>query len=131
MKIVTYVMLVCLFLFGCATQPIPTNMATPVAANTVLCQSSEDSGDVIVKRDSGLYGSGCAAYIYFDGKQITKLWPSQKMECSLSQGKHIVSVKMCFGTLKEKAIFVERSETLILRVGVDSAGSVFISETAF
>ena len=93
MKIIVITILV--MMMGCATSPIPTKDALLISGDQLLSnkysEKFENSGEVIVKRDSGVMGSACAIKIFVDGEIIAELDTEEKVVLHLSPGEHILS----------------------------------------
>ena len=71
-----------LALVGCATKPVSNEQATPVPEkqiiSTALLEKRDGTGEVIIKRDSGFFGSACFSRVYVDGKEVADLGTAQK-----------------------------------------------------
>lgn len=126
-------------LTGCASTPVSNQAAKPVPAQRVIDPSltmrvSEDSGQVIIKRDAGFGGSACLTQIFMDGKILAEIDPSEKFTFYPSTGEHIFSVQpkgMCGGGMVETAGVVKKDGVLTYRVGYGSNGDFGIYRTAF
>lgn len=125
-------------LIGCATQPVSTTQAVPVPPDRILTpellQQSEGRGAVIVKRDSGLGGSGCSARLFVNAKPTADLRPSERVVLYLIPGDYILSAQpngLCGGGLVETRVRVTPQETATLRMGYGSAGDFTFTPTAF
>jgi hypothetical protein len=59
--------------------------------HATLLQNTENSGEVTVKRDSGMMGSGCLSRVYIDAKAVADLDTSEKVVLHLKEGDHIIS----------------------------------------
>ena len=64
-----------MFLTGCATKPISTELAKPAPAKQIidatLFSKKPGTGEVVIKRDSGYVGSACLIRVYIDGRSAT------------------------------------------------------------
>ena len=69
-------------LAGCSTQPVNTEQASIVPPDRVwdkkATNKTPDTGEIIVKRDSGFIGSACLASVYLDGNPIADLNTREK-----------------------------------------------------
>lgn len=125
-------------LVGCATQPVPTSEAQFVPEDRILdpvyLKKLPDSGEVIVKRDSGIGGSACDTRIFVDGKPMADLATSEKVSFHLKESDYIISAwpkNPCGGGMVETRVTVKRNQTLTFRVGYGSNGDFGMYPTAF
>jgi type IV pilus biogenesis protein CpaD/CtpE len=130
--------LIAFALTGCATQPVSTAEAVPVPRERILSseflQQIEGSGTVIVKRDSGIGGSGCSARLFVDAKPTADLRTSERVVLHLPNGDHILSAQpngLCGGGVVETRVRVTSLETATFRMGYGTAGDFTLSPTAF
>ncbi len=84
-----------LALVGCATKPVSNEQATPVPEkqiiSTALLEKRDGTGEVIIKRDSGFFGSACFSRVYVDGKEVADLGTAQKVVVYPTIGDHVFS----------------------------------------
>jgi type IV pilus biogenesis protein CpaD/CtpE len=127
-----------LSLVGCASQPISNLEANPVPANRILdtqyLNSSPNTGEVTVKRDSGFAGSACSTRVYVDGKHIADIRPAEKVVLYLPEGEHILSAEpngICGGNMTEVKAVVKAGSHSNYRYGTSGNGSPSIYPTAF
>lgn len=130
--------LIAVALAGCATQPVSIAEAVPVPRERILSseflQPIEGSGTVIVKRDSGIVGSGCSARLFVDAKAIADLRTSERVTLYLQTGEHILSAQpngLCGGGMVEVRVRATSRETATFRMGYGTAGDFTLSPTAF
>lgn len=130
--------LVALALTGCATQPVSTAEAVPVPRDRILApellQQEYGRGAVIIKRDSGLGGSGCSARVFVNAKPAADLRPSERVILHLPAGDHILSAQpngICGGGMVETRVRVTPTETATFRMGYGTAGDFTFTPTAF
>jgi hypothetical protein len=123
---------------GCASTPIPNEEAQPVPGKQILqtdlLVKKDNTGKVIIKRDSGFVGSMCLSRVYVDGKELADLDPAQKIEIYPTVGSHIFSTKprgICAGGIKELEGKVAKDGALIYRIGYGAGGDHGIYPTAF
>ena len=127
-----------LILSGCSTQPVPTEVATNVTVDRVwdkkIVNKTENSGTIIIKRDSGFVGSACLISVYLDGKAVADLSSREKVIFYPLAGRHILSATphgWCAGGMVETGADVELNKPLIYRVGYGANGDFRLSPTAF
>lgn len=123
---------------GCATKPIATSDASPVPKERIIdaafLQNSPSSGEVIIKRDTGLKGSGCATRVFVNSKPVADIRPGEKIGIYLPEGEHILSVypnDPCGGGLVETKATVKLGGSYIYRIGSMSNAGIGIYPTAF
>ncbi|HEY0342105.1 MAG TPA: hypothetical protein VGC34_14965, partial [Steroidobacteraceae bacterium] len=89
------VLLLTCLLSGCATSPVSTDAARTVPDSRVLTPrwrtSAPSSGTLLVKRDSGFLGGGCAIRLSIDGVPAADLRTSEKIEFDLPPGEHLLA----------------------------------------
>lgn len=131
-------LLAILFLAGCATKPVSNEAAQPVPEKQILNRDllteKENTGKVIIKRDSGFMGSACFSRVYLDGKEIADLDPAQKIELYPPVGRHIFSAwpkGACGGGMSEQEGMVESGKVIMYRIGYGTNGDYGIYPTAF
>lgn len=137
MKKILLVMIV-LGLSSCATKPVTNEQAKVVSDSQILDKSllskKENTGLVIIKRDSGFMGSACLTRVYVDGKEIADLDTSEKVTIYPLVGDHIFSAwpkGLCGGGMSEQSGKVNTDKTLMYRVGYGTNGDFGIYPTAF
>lgn len=123
---------------GCATKPVTNEQAQNIPAKQILDSSffskKEGTGEVIIKRDSGVMGSACMTRVYLDGKEIADLDTAQKAVIYPKVGNHIFSAwpkGMCGGGMSEQSGTVIDGKTLMYRIGYGTNGDFGIYPTAF
>lgn len=123
---------------GCATKPVTNEQAQNIPAKQILDSSffskKEGTGEVIIKRDSGVMGSACMTRVYLDGKEIADLDTAQKAVIYPKVGNHIFSAwpkGMCGGGMSEQSGKVIDGKTLMYRIGYGTNGDFGIYPTAF
>lgn len=138
MKRILAVIALAALITGCATKPISTELAKSVPEKQILDKSlltpKENTGKVIIKRDSGFMGSGCLSTVYVDGKEIANLDPAEKIEIYPSVGRHIFSAwpkGLCGGGMSEQEGVVVNDKTIMYRIGYGTNGDYGIYPTAF
>ena len=123
---------------GCATRPISNADALPVPAERIIdsrySQAATDTGQITVKRDSGLGGSACSSRIFVNAKPVADLRTSEKIVLFLPAGDHVLSAwpnGACGGGMTEVRASVRTGSELTFRVGYGSNGDFTINPTAF
>lgn len=123
---------------GCATKPVTNEQAQNIPAKQILDSSffskKEGTGEVIIKRDSGVMGSACMTRVYLDGKEIANLDTAQKAVIYPKVGNYIFSAwpkGMCGGGMSEQSGTVIDGKTLMYRIGYGTNGDFGIYPTAF
>ncbi|HBU8521295.1 hypothetical protein [Klebsiella aerogenes] len=123
---------------GCATKPVTNEQAQNIPFKQILDSSffskKEGTGEVIIKRDSGVMGSACMTRVYLDGKEIADLDTAQKAVIYPEVGNHIFSAwpkGMCGGGMSEQSGTVTDGKTLMYRIGYGTNGDFGIYPTAF
>lgn len=127
-----------MFLTGCATKPISTELAKPAPAKQIidatLFSKKPGTGEVVIKRDSGYVGSACLTRVYIDGREVADLDPEQKITIYPTLGDHIFSAwpkGMCGGGMSEQSGKVTEGKVLTYRIGYGSGAEFGIYPTAF
>jgi hypothetical protein len=94
----TSLILITLFLAGCATSPVKVAESQQVSSDrllsgySALAQSSPSKARVVVIRDAGVLGAGAPARLSVDGAPVVRLWLGKRVEFFLSSGDHILGV---------------------------------------
>lgn len=124
-------------LSGCATRPVNTAEALPVPRERILAmdflKQMEGRGAVVVKRDSGGFGSGCSARLFVDAKPAADMRASERVVFYLPVGDHILSAQpngLCGGGMVETRVRVTPLETATFRMGYGTAGDFTLTPTA-
>ncbi|WP_426160141.1 hypothetical protein [Pseudomonas sp. TSRC2-2] len=120
-------------LAGCATSPVPADKADPVPSNRLFAFSGKSESQLVVTRDSGLYGSGCNYRLYIDGALAAEFASGEVARFGVKAGKHILGIKpsaACGGWgLVEREVDVKTGETVRRRITL-SGDNFDISPTA-
>jgi len=138
-KLICYLTLTSsLFLFGCATTPVPTEQATLAPMDRIINKSylekQKGTGEVIVKRDAGIGGSGCTSRVYVNATAVADIWSSEKVILFLPEGDYIIGAEpnfICSGGLSETNASITAGKRLVFRIGYGSNGDYRILPTAF
>lgn len=80
-------------LAGCSTSPISADRADPVPSSRLHAFGGKAGAQLVVTRDSGLYGSGCNYRLYIDGTLAAEFASGEVARFGVSPGTHILGVK--------------------------------------
>src|SRR5262245_66639666 len=73
-----------LSLTACATTPLAVNQSAAVPNSRVLAPQllaqAQNTGSLVVKRDSGFMGPACTIRVFVDTVAVADLGPSEKIE---------------------------------------------------
>lgn len=120
-------------LAGCTTSPVSADKADPVPSNRIYALSGKSDAQLLVTRDSGLYGSGCNYRLYIDGALAAEFASGEVARFGVKAGKHVLGVKpsaACGGWgLVEREVDIKAGETVRRRITL-SGDSFDISPTA-
>lgn len=123
------------FLAGCGTSPISADSATPVPAKRLFAFSEKGESQLVVTRDSGLYGSGCNYRFYIDGTLAAEFAQGEMARFGLKPGRHILgstySSACGGGSVVEREVELKEGEVVRRRISVLMGGVQDISPTAF
>ncbi len=121
-------------LTGCYTKPITPEEADPVPPDRLYGYQTGGNAQLIVTRDSGLFGSGCNVRFFIDGKHVADLSSGEVARFSMSAGQYVLGVtpsKACSGgALSERELKINGGEILRRRISILPTGPD-ISPTAF
>lgn len=121
-------------LAGCATSPVPIEQAQIAPQNKLLAyqnKSAVNNSTIIVVRDSGLFGVGCALAVYVDGKKSAFLDAGEKAVFYVPAGIHNVGVGSSENGLCSGMVIRNLSATTIpgvpqnFRISMDGSGLYF------
>lgn len=89
--------ILCLFLFGCATTPTPTADVKPVGTDQMLVpayfqRTDANQVEVLIKRDQGISGAGTGIVFHIDGKPVAKLGAGEGARIYLREGHYLFGV---------------------------------------
>ncbi|WP_460156294.1 hypothetical protein [Pseudomonas sp. S2_H10] len=120
-------------LAGCVTSPVPADKADPVPKGRLFAFSEKSDAQLLVTRDSGLYGSGCNYRLYIDGTLAAEFASGEVAMFGVKAGKHILGLKpsaACGGWgLVERELDVKAGDTVRRRITL-SGDNFDISPTA-
>jgi type IV pilus biogenesis protein CpaD/CtpE len=123
---------------GCASRPVSTNEAVTVPPDKIVdsrfSHKLPNSGEVIVKRDSGFVGGACRLRIFIDAVAIAEIDTSEKVVSYLPEGEHIISAQLnspCAATLVEVNANVKAGGRSTYRFGTGTNFDFGLFPTAF
>jgi hypothetical protein len=126
------------FVAGCATSPVSTNEAAPVPPERIISDvflaTKPNTGEVIIKRDTGFGGSACSSRVFVDGSPVADLRTGEKVTLYLPLGDHIIGAEpngICGGGLSEVSVTVKKESASVFRIRYGSNGDYDIQPTAF
>ena len=133
----SFFILIIMILVGCATQPVPVDMATQVPEDRIISSEflseSESSGRVVIIKDSGLMGLGCTTRVSADKKIIADIGHGEKIVLHLRPGRHTLKVwpnGICGGVYAQEKIRVKSGQELVCRIGYNVEGRFYIAQEA-
>ena len=122
--------LLTLFLTGCATSPVKISDSQQVSSDrllsgySALAQASASKAKVVVVRDAGMLGAGAPAKLSVDGAPVARLWPANRVEFYLSGGAHILGVSpdpQLTGALTENSFSFTPGRTFYFRISISES----------
>ena len=131
--------LLLLSMASCSTTPVSTKDSKLIGESQILedgkklLTPSKNTGEIIVKRDSGIFGGACATLIYIDGKSVAEIDTSEKAIFYLPEGEHFIGAEpsgICVGGLAEVIANVKAGSTLVFRYGIMGNGNSGIYPTS-
>jgi hypothetical protein len=123
----TSLILITVFLAGCATSPVKVSESQRVSSDRLLsgfpalAHASPNKARVIVIRDAGVLGAGAPARLSVDGAPVARLWPGKRVEFYLSRGDHIFAVSpdpQLTGALTENSFSFTPGRTYYFRISI-------------
>ena len=109
---------------GCATTPVETSEASPVAPGRVFAGEQltgrPGKATLIIKRDNGFQGSACYLRISVDAAPVADLGRGEKLVLHLEPGNHSLAVSsksICAGRAAETNTILVAGQTTTFRVG--------------
>jgi len=127
-----------LSLTACATTPVAVNQSAAVPNSRVLAPKllaqAQNTGSLVVKRDSGFMGSACTIRVFVDAVAVADLGPSEKIEVFVPLGEHSVVVTsngICGGGTSESAVVIMPERQKILRIASGQSGDIYLQPSAF
>ncbi|MFC6299563.1 hypothetical protein GNF76_22840 [Pseudomonas sp. CCM 7893] len=112
---------------GCSTSPISAENADPVPAPRLYAFTEKSAAQLVVTRDSGIYGSEVRFILHIDGKPAAEFHPGEVARFGLAPGKHILGVSkyMIFGHSRLIESEVEVKPGDLVRRRISQHGSSF------
>jgi len=94
-----------------------------------------DKAKVVVTRDRGLIGGGCAIQVYCDGTLVAGIKTEEKVVLHLSPGEHIIGAKhgggICGGGVDQTEIDATLAKPRSLRIAIGQSGDIKIEPSAY
>lgn len=124
----------CLFFAGCATAPVPIEQAKKADSSKLFAyqeQSDINDSTIIVVRDDGMFGAGCALAVYVNGKKSAFLEAGEKAFFHVPSGDHYVGVGssengLCTGlSIRTLPVTTSRESPKSFRISMDGSGLYF------
>lgn len=119
---------------GCSTSPISARDADPVPTSRLFAFSSAGSSQLVVTRDSGMFGAGCNHRFYIDGTLAAEFAAGEVARFSLAPGKHVVGAKPSAacggGGLVETEVDLKPGESVRRRISV-TPGGIAVTPTGY
>jgi len=130
----TSLVVVTILLGGCATTPVRSSEATPVASSRHLAfkQSGPNTAPVLVIRDSGMNTGACNSKLTIDGQIAAYIGTSEKVLLHIPAGEVIIGVEasgICAGGLQERQVVLSPGKPAYFRIGYDTSGALGIHPT--
>lgn len=129
-----------LSLSACSTQPVATDAATPVPKDRILSEAYskpvQGGGTLVVKRDTGLVGSGCNWIVSVNGSDQAVMASGEIFAAYLPAGEAIVSARpratLCPGGSMETGVMIVPGKVKSVRISLDAwTGTARLQSTAY
>ena len=131
MQKILLVGLISVLLAGCAgTDPITelTGKHVPIERiyAPMFMQKSNNTGSIIILRDSGFVGSGCSHDIFVDTTKVLSLQQSEFAKFYVEEGEHILKLTLGYGLcpniIETDTVNIKPNSNLKYRVSISSDG---------
>lgn len=128
-----------LVLSGCTTTPLLDSQSSPVEDKQLFAYQTEPSGEyglISVKRDGGIFGSGCRLGVYIDGTLAARVGSSEIARFKVPVGERLIGVGpggagLCsMISLREQSILVKNKETKKFRISADMNSGAALTPTS-
>ena len=112
---------------GCSTSPISADIADPVPSTRMYAFKEKGAAQLVVTRDSGIYGSEVRFILHIDGKPSAEFHPGEVARFGLAPGKQILGVSkyMLFGTSRIIESVIDVKPGYLVRRRISQHGSSF------
>jgi hypothetical protein len=130
------VLFVVAMLSACIGNTVQTQNATPVQQSLWRTENyrvpSENTGVLIIKRDTGMRGAACIPMISLNGDHIAPLNVGEKLELHIAAGRHSLRAypnRNCAASAAsavETFVEIKQSQTTNYRFGFEKRSMVFI-----
>ncbi|PYD06805.1 hypothetical protein DND90_21720 [Pseudomonas syringae pv. maculicola] len=118
---------------GCSTSPVSVDKADPIPQSRLHGFSKPAESQLVVTRDSGLYGSGVNYSLYIDGKLAADFASGEVAKFGISPGRHVLGIEpstVFGGSQHESEINVKPGEVIRRRISLDGGG-FYLTPTAY
>lgn len=121
-------------LSGCSTSPISASDADPVPSSRLYAFTSKGESQLVVTRDSGMFGAGCNHRFYIDGKLAGEFASGEVARFGVTAGKHVIGAKPSAscggGGLVETEVELKPSESVRRRISI-TPGGIAVTPTGY
>lgn len=125
-----------LILSGCATDPVSTKDATPVAKDRQVAFTAPAAGTypITITRDSGWVRSACSTDIFVEGQRAANISSGEKVTLYIPLKDTVLGAQsrclgIASGTLYEVNASPAAANPGFYRIGYDGDGSMTFSRT--
>lgn len=127
-------------LTGCVSSPVPVDKArlAPPDRVTAYQEQVNQSGQIVVIRDSGYFGSGCYATVFLNGHPVARLNPSEKAYFNVPAGEWQVGAALdgkglCGANAErlEVEAAIQPGQSKKFRIFTPSDGAVQVKSSTF
>lgn len=119
-------------LSACIGNTVQTQNATPVQQSLWKTENyrvpGENTGVLIIKRDTGMRGAACIPMISLNGDHIAPLNVGEKLELHIAAGRHSLRAypnRNCAASAVETFVEIKQSQTTNYRFGFEKRTMVF------
>lgn len=125
-----------LLLSACSSRPISVSEAKPAPQSRIFKYQTPAVSTLVVMRDKGMVGSGCAASIFINGETVAKLETGEKATFHLDAGEWIVGASLDGSGLcalnpsrQEREVITKSGDVKMYRVFTSNAGDIDLLPT--
>ena len=119
---------------GCSSSPISAEKADPVPGSRLYAFTAKSEAQLIVTRDSGMFGAGCNYRFYINGELAAEFSSGEVARFGVKPGRLVLGAKpsdACGGgMLVERDVEIKSGDVLRRRISM-SPGGPDISATAY
>ena len=128
---VATLILVSIFISGCATSPVPANERRRVPSDrvtdaSVLQPTTQRTVRFIITRDSGYVASATSIQIFIDGRQVAQLATRETVTAYISPGSHLIGARFSWGLIPpvEREFIANPERPTSIRITTDQNGNL-------